>query len=176
MKKSVLLIILMTVITLYADKFSPNNEILKKYKGITWFSAKVSTSEGEILFNDEGKYNFQIIEEKNIDYLKQWFPLAYTECFCHSRKEIKYMNDVLPKNQNKEFSDEKGSTEEVNTHVETYKIYADKRKGVFYVKNFIDLKGEEHKRLYFGFDKKLKKMVILDKKLNIIEVLEKTNE
>lgn len=169
MKKSILLIILMIGMTVYADKFTPDNGTSEKYKNITWFSAKVPESEEEVLFDDEGKYNFQIIEEKNTSYLKQWFPLAYTECFCHSRKKIKYMNDVLPENKSE-------MEQEIKTHIETYKIYPDSRKGVFYVENFLDLKGETHKKMYFGFDRKLKKIVILDEKLNIIEILEKANK
>lgn len=38
--------------------------------------------------------------------------------------------------------------------------------------NFIDLKGKKYKRLYFGFDEKLKKVVITDKDGNISEKLE----
>ena len=40
------------------------------------------------------------------------------------------------------------------------------------MKDYTDLKGEKYDYLYFGFDDKLKKIVILDKNSDIIEVLE----
>ena len=53
-----------------------------------------------------------------------------------------------------------------------YLIYPDTRKNVYYVKDYTDLKGEKYDYLYFGFDDKLKKIVILDKNSEIVEVLE----
>ncbi len=55
----------------------------------------------------------------------------------------------------------------------TYKVYKDNKKGVYYVNNYVDLKGKKHPRLYFGFDKKHKTIVILDKNMNIIEILQR---
>ena len=53
-----------------------------------------------------------------------------------------------------------------------YVIHPSGKKGIYYVNNFIDLKGKKYKRLYFGFDEKLKTIVITDKNGNILEKLE----
>jgi len=55
----------------------------------------------------------------------------------------------------------------------SYKIYSAGKKGVYYVNNYVDLDGKKHARLYFGFDKKHNTVVILDKNLNVIEVLQR---
>ena len=54
----------------------------------------------------------------------------------------------------------------------SYIIHPSGKKGIYYVNNFIDLKGKKYKRLYFGFDEKLKNVVITDKDGNISEKLE----
>ena len=53
----------------------------------------------------------------------------------------------------------------------SYIIHSAGKKGIYYVNNFVDLKGKKYKRLYFGFDEKLKTVVITDKDGNILEKL-----
>ena len=55
----------------------------------------------------------------------------------------------------------------------SYKIYSAGKKGVYYVNNYVALDGKKHARLYLGFDKKQNTVVILDKNLNVIEVLQR---
>ena len=52
-----------------------------------------------------------------------------------------------------------------------YRIFQHIVKGVYYVKNYVDSKGIKHKRLYFGFDDQKDTIVILDKNMNIVEIL-----
>ena len=61
-------------------------------------------------------------------------------------------------------------TDKVNLYG-SYVIHPSGKKGIYYVNNFIDLKGKKYKRLYFGFDEKLKTVVITDKDGNIIKKL-----
>ena len=44
------------------------------------------------------------------------------------------------------------------------------------MKDYADLKGEKYDYLYFGYDSKLKKIVILDRNSDIVEVLEEGKE
>ena len=53
-----------------------------------------------------------------------------------------------------------------------YDIHFSGKKGIYYVNNFVDLKGKVRDKLYFGFDEKLKTIVIVDKNGNILEKLE----
>lgn len=39
------------------------------------------------------------------------------------------------------------------------------------MKNYVDSKGIKHSRLYFGFDEQNGTIVILDKNMNIVEIL-----
>jgi len=52
-------------------------------------------------------------------------------------------------------------------------IVRDNKKGIYYVNNYVDLQGKKHTKLYFGFDKKHDTIVILDKNMNIVEVLQR---
>ena len=65
------------------------------------------------------------------------------------------------------------ATGTVPTVFGTYKVYRDNKKGIYYVNNYVDLQGKKHAKLYFGFDKKHNTIVILDKNMNIVEVLQR---
>ena len=52
-----------------------------------------------------------------------------------------------------------------------YRVFQHSVKGVYYVKNYVDSKGIKHSRLYFGFDEQNGTIVILDKNMNIVEIL-----
>ena len=53
-----------------------------------------------------------------------------------------------------------------------YNIYPTNKKGIYYVNNYFDYKGKKYPKLYFGFDEKLKKVVVTDKDGNILEKLD----
>ena len=181
MKKLILLLVFLTGITIFGQKnisfesgFIPNDEMEKNLSGnpkkVSWFSA----NSDKVFDEESGKHNFQIIQENNQKYLIQWKPDFVFECYCHSRKRIKYINQP--------YSKEQIAKGEKEGKLKRYIIYPDKQKNIFYIKNYTDLKGEKYDKLYFGFDSKLKKIVILDKNnssdknFNISEILEKATE
>ena len=61
-------------------------------------------------------------------------------------------------------------TDKVNLYG-SYVIHPSGKKGIYYINNYVDSKGKKYKRLYFGFDEKLKTVVITDKDGNIIKKL-----
>lgn len=77
---------------------------------------------------------------------------------------------------NQPYSKDEISKGEKEGKLKRYRIYPDFRKNVYYVKDYADLKGEKYDYLYFGYDSKLKKIVILDKNSDIVEVLEEGKE
>ena len=63
-------------------------------------------------------------------------------------------------------------TDKVNLYG-SYVIHPSGKKGIYYINNYVDSKGKKYKRLYFGFDEKLKTVVITDKDGNIIKKLDR---
>ena len=59
----------------------------------------------------------------------------------------------------------------VNWVYGSYTVYSSDRKGVFYLKNFVDADGKKYSKLYFGFDEIKRIMIITDKDGNEIEIL-----
>ena len=54
-----------------------------------------------------------------------------------------------------------------------YTIHPSDKKGIYYVNDFADLSGRVQKKMYFGFDEKLKTIVIVDKDGNILDKMNK---
>ena len=164
MKKIILLLFLVLGMTMMAEKFTPGtqkkSEMLSEVEKFSWFSAN-----SQKYFDEEiGKHNFRIIEENGKEYLIQWKPEVDVVFTCHSRRVKRFKTQPYPK--------EKISEGEKEGKLKKYTIYPDTRKNVYYVKDYTDLKGKKYDYLYFGFDDKLKKIVILDKNSDIIEILE----
>ena len=168
MKKIILLMFFVLGISIMAEKFTSGiqkkREVFNEVEKVSWFSA-----DSEKYFNEEnGKHNFQIIEENNKEYLIQWKPELDFECTCHAKKIKRYINQP--------YSKDEISKGEKEGKLKRYRIYPDFRRNIYYVKDYVDIKGEKYDYLYFGYDSKLKKIVILDRNSDIVEVLEEGKE
>ena len=91
MKKIILLLFFVLGISIMAEKFTSGiqkkREVFNEVEKVSWFSA-----DSEKYFNEEnGKHNFQIIEENNKEYLIQWKPELDFECTCHAKKIKRYI-------------------------------------------------------------------------------------
>ena len=164
MKKIILLLFLVLGMSVMAEKFTSDtqkkSEMFSEVEKYSWFSAN-----SQKYFDEEiSKHNFSIIEENGEHYLIQWNPEVAIVFTCHSRRLKRFKTQPYPK--------DKISEGEKEGKLKKYLIYPDTRKNVYYVKDYTDLKGEKYDYLYFGFDDKLKKIVILDKNSDIIEILE----
>lgn len=94
----------------------------------------------------------------------------YTKRPDNGFKYIDPEKDTVPKNDG--FLVKVTYEESMKFPVAYYKIYKSDVKGVYYVNSYVDASGRKHPRLYFGFDEKLKKIVITDKDGNIRNILE----
>lgn len=159
MRKLILMLMLIMGVSVFAEKFtSPSKNLEISLKE----NAGEQSPDGYFWYNQNGdadKYSFYIVTEndknKGISLVQSY----------ESKEKAggKISEDYL----------DDPATGAVPTVFGTYKVYKDNKKGVYYVNNYVDLKGKKHPRLYFGFDKKHKTIVILDKNMNIIEILQR---
>ena len=151
MKKLILVSMLAIGMSVFAEKFTPSNKTLEiSLKEVL----EGATPNGYYWMDgsfDNNKYperySFFIMEDNKgkIDELVQGY----------------------------EIGKKTGGEIQDSTVYGSYKIYSAGKKGVYYVNNYVALDGKKHARLYFGFDKKHNTVVILDKNLNLIEVLQR---
>ena len=157
MKKLILVSMLVLGMLTFAERFtSPNKRLEISLKE----NAGEQSSEGYFWYNEEGdadKYSFHIVIESK----KEMSLVQSYESREKAGGEISetYLDDP--------------ATGSVPAVFGTYKIYRDNKKGIYYVNNYVDLQGKKHAKLYFGFDKKHNTIVILDKNMNIVEVLQR---
>ena len=157
MKKLVLLMILTLGVLSFSEKYTNPN---KKIEVSLRENIGVETPNGYFWYNKKGeadKYSFFIVT----DDVKE---TSLVQSYESKEKAGGKLSETYLDDPN---------TGAVPSVFGTYKVYRDNKKGTYYVNNYVDLKGKKHTKLYFGFDKKHNTVVILDKNLNILEVLQR---
>ena len=160
MKKLILVSMLAIGMSVFAEKFTPSNKTLEislkevlegaTPNGYYWMDGSFDNNKYP------ERYSFFIMEDNKgkIDELIQGYEIG-KKTGGEIREKI--YDDI----------------DDDSTVYGSYKIYSAGKKGVYYVNNYVALDGKKHARLYFGFDKKQNTVVILDKNLNVIEVLQR---
>ena len=154
MKKLILVSMLAIGMSVFAEKFTPSNKTLEiSLKEVL----EGATPNGYYWMDGSfDRYSFFIMEDNKgkIDELVQGYEIGKKT---GGEIQEKIYDDI----------------DDDSTVYGSYKIYSAGKKGVYYVNNYVALDGKKHARLYFGFDKKQNTVVILDKNLNVIEVLQR---
>ena len=157
MKKLILVSMLLLGMLTFAERFtSPNKRLEISLKE----NAEEQSPAGYFGYNEEGeadRYSFFIVTDnaKEISLVQSY----ESKEKAGGKISETYLDDP--------------ATGTVPTVFGTYKVYRDNKKGIYYVNNYVDLQGKKHAKLYFGFDKKRNTIVILDKNMNIVEVLQR---
>ena len=148
MKKIILMVMLLMVGILgFSKKYQPNNKSLEIFLKENFGEQYMGYAWSD---NTQDKYGFRIAENNKDIYLFQIY-------------------DENSKNTGGELI--KTDVHDGYVTEGKYRIFQHSVKGVYYVKNYVDSKGIKHKRLYFGFDDQKDTIVILDKNMNIVEIL-----
>ena len=157
MKKLILVSMLVLGMLTFAERFtSPNKRLEISLKE----NAGEQSPSGYFWHNEEGeadRYSFFIVTDnaKEISLVQSY----ESKEKAGGKISETYLDDP--------------ATGTIPTVFGTYKVYRDNKKGIYYVNNYVDLQGKKHTKLYFGFDKKHNTIVILDKNMNIVEVLQR---
>ena len=170
MKKIILVGMMLVGAMTFAEKITtknrPWNEIMKynenteNYSG-TWVN-DLKRIDGNPEYGDNTRYVFDVLRGEDIVGEKRngkWYLYVTYET-----RESAGGDEI------DEFSED--GTDEMKMYESLYIIHPTNQKGIYYVNNFVDKKGKKHPKLYFGFDEKLKKMVITDKDGNILEKMD----
>ena len=160
MKKLILVSMLAIGMSVFAEKFTPSNKTLEislkevlegaTPNGYYWMDGSFDNNKYP------ERYSFFIMEDNKgkIDELVQGYEIGKKT---GGEIQEKIYDDI----------------DDDSTVYGSYKIYSAGQPGVYYVNNYVAMDGKKHARLYFGFDKKHNTVVILDKNLNLIEVLQR---
>lgn len=160
MKKIILFVILLLGILGFAKKYQPNKKTLDVFMEENFGDSMY----GSVWNND--------IRNKNGDEDAPFFESPFDFIiFKNEADGNMYLHQIYDEDGKSGGRDVYYEVVDGIVKVGEYRIFPHSVKGVYYVKDFVDIKGKTYDKLYFGFDEVNTAIVILDKNLNVLQSL-----